>query len=240
MPYRRLPNTDSARLRAMEKALKIADNIPPYQLAYSVSTFQKLKYFYPEFHQAIIIQKETLERQTEKSKNHSEYLKKARLYISHFIQVVNFSIIRGELKPDTRKYYKLDEYDKKLPNLNTEPEIAKWGKIIIDGEQQRLAMGQSAITNPTIARVKVHYEEFQRAHKNQKYLQDANNNALKKVAELRTKADSIIVDLWNEIEETYAKLPGEEKRQKATKYGIAYVYRKNEKLAFSNLKLLNL
>ncbi len=239
MPYRRLPNTDSARLRAMQKALEIAEKIPPYQLAYTISTYQELKYFYPEFKQTIDIQKEALERQADKSKIHGEYLKKARLFISHFIQVLNFAIIRGELKPETRMLFNLEEYEKKLPRLNTENDIIKWGERLILGEQKRLSTGQSPVTNPTIARVKVHYEDFIRIHKNQKYLQESHNKSIKKIVELRDKADRIILNLWNEIENTYNELDTEEKRGKSANYGIIYVFRKREKLSFSNLKLDN-
>lgn len=237
MPYRRLPNTDSARMRAMQKALEVAEKLPPYQLAYSASTYQELKYFYPEFRQNVEYQKETLERQTDKSKAHQNFQKKARLYISHFIQVLNFAITRGELKMETRNYFGLEEYENRLPNLNTENEIIKWGEKLIAGEQKRLSIGLSPITNPTIARVKVHYEEFLREYKNHKYLQETHNKAIKKIAPLRDKSDAIILKLWNEIEATYANLDADEKRNKAAEYGINYVYRKHEKLSFSNLKL---
>lgn len=237
MPYRRLPNTDSARMRAMQKALDIAEKLPPYQLAYSVSTYQELKYFYPEFRQNVEYQKETLERQTDKSKAHQNFQKKARLYISHFIQVLNFAIARGEIKANAREYFGLEEFDSRLPNLNTENEIISWGEKLIAGEQKRLSVGLSPITNPTIARVKVHYEEFLREYKNHKYLQEAHNKAIKKIAPLREKSDSIILKLWNEVENTYADLDADEKRNKAIEYGINYVYRKHEKLSFSNLKL---
>ncbi len=240
MPYRRLPNTDSARLRAMQKALVIAEKIPPYQLAYNISTYQELKYFFPEFKQTTDIQKESLERQAEKNKKHIEYLRKARLFISHFIQVLNFSIIRGELKLETRNLFNLEEYDKKLPRLNTENDIIKWGERIIAGEEKRLFTGQSPVTNPSIARVKVHYEDFLRIHKNQKYLQESHNKALIKISVLRDNADRIILTLWNEIENTYNDLDAEEKRVKCASYGVVYVYRKHEKLSFSNLKLDNM
>lgn len=239
MPYRRLPNTDSARLRAMEKALQMSEGLPPFKLSFSVATHQELKFFYPEFHQAVLYQKETLERQTEKNKIHLDSLRKARLYISHFIQVLNFAIIRGELKEDTRSYFGLEAYDKKLPNLNSEKEIIEWGKKLIDGEQQRMANALAPITNPTIARVKVFYEDYLRAYKSQKHLQETHNKALKKIAELRDKADDIIVKLWNEIEEHFSDQSIDEKRLNAEKFGVVYVFRKNEKLSFSNLNLQN-
>jgi hypothetical protein len=237
MPYRRLPNTENARLKAMETALRKTDGLPPFQLPFSVSTYQELKYFLPEFKQAIAYQRETLERQTEKQNHHQDSIKKARLYISHFIQVLNFAILRGELKTDTRKIFGLDEDERKLPQLNSEKDLIEWGKKIIDGEQVRMMNGLSPITNPNIARVKVHYEEFLRTHQSQKYLQDAHGKAIQKTSDLRDKADDIILRIWNEVEAKFKDYGPEEKRRQAAAYGIVYVYRKHERLSFKNLKL---
>jgi len=221
----------------MKTALQKSEGLPPFKLSFHVSTHQELKYFYPEFVQAVLYQKETLERQTEKNKVHTDSLKKARLYISHFIQVLNFAIIRGELKPGTRELFGLDPDEKKLPQLNTEKDLIDWGEKLIKGERTRLSEGQAPITNPTIARVKVHYEEYLRAHNNQKYLQETHNKAQQKIIPLREKADEIIVKIWNEVEEHYSKLTPNEKRMKAEQFGIVYVYRKNEKLNFTNPNL---
>jgi hypothetical protein len=237
MPYRRLPNTDTARIRAMQNALKKSEGFPPFKLPFSVSIYQELKYFYPEFLQAIQSQKEAMERQTSKHKKHQESFKKARLYISHFIQVLNFAIIRGELKTETRALFGMDEDERKLPALNAEKDIIEWGEKLIAGEQKRMASGQAPITNPTIARVKVHFEDFLKVHQSQIYLQESYNKSAQKMNELRDKSDQIITRLWNEIEENFSDLPAEEKREQAEKYGLVYVFRKNEKLSFSNLKL---
>ncbi len=237
MPYRRLPNTDSARLKAMETALRKTEGKPPYALPFSAGSYQELKYFIPEFKQALMLQKETLDRQAQKHKVHSEVLRKARLYISHFIQVVNFAIVRGEIKPEIRADFGLHEDAKKLPQLNSEKDVIDWGQKVINGEQARLAKGQSPITNPTIARVKVHYEDFLRSHQNQKHLQDAHNRAAQKTTELRDKADDIILKIWNEIEDSFGKEAPDDKRELAASYGVVYVFRKNERLPFKNLRL---
>ena len=236
MPYRRLPNTDNSRIRAIQIALQMSDGVPPFKLSFSVGTHQEIKFFYPEFIQAIELQKESLERQTKQNKNHQEKLKKARIYISHFIQVLNFAIIRGELSIETREIFGLDTDEKKLPQLNTEKDIIEWGEKLIKGEQKRLSKGLTPITNPTIARVKVHYEDYIKIHKTQIYLQGAYNNAIKDISELRIKADAIIVNMWNEIEEHYNNLPTDEKRAMTEQFGVVYVYRKNEKMNFRNLK----
>ena len=229
MPYRRLPNTDSARLRAMQKALSKSEDVLPMDLPYSAATLQELRYFLPEFNQAIMMQRDVFERQTSKNKQHQESFRKARLYISHFIQVLNFAIARGEMKPDTRKYFDLPSDETKLPQLNTERDVIEWGQKLIDGEQKRLSEGLSPVTNPTIARVKVHYEDFVRLNISQKGLQENNAKALAKISELRGRADSIILDLWNEIEDHFSNNAPAVKREKAAEYGVSYVFRKGEK-----------
>lgn len=239
MPYRRLPNTDSARLRAMQSALDKSVNALPMDLPYSASTLQELRYFLPEFEQAIMMQRDVFERQTSKNKQHQESFRKSRLYISHFIQVLNFAIARGEMKPDTRKYFDLPEDETKLPQLNTENDVILWGKKLIDGEQKRIFEGLTPVTNPTIARVKVHYEDFVRLNISQKGLQDSNSKALAKISELRVKADRIILNLWNEIEDYFSDNPPVLKREKATEYGVSYVFRKHEKLE-AEMEKLNL
>lgn len=239
MPYRRLPNTDSARLRAMQSALDKSVNALPMDLPYSASTLQELRYFLPEFEQAIMMQRDVFERQTSKNKQHQESFRKSRLYISHFIQVLNFAIARGEMKPDTRKYFDLPEDETKLPQLNTENDVILWGKKLIDGEQKRIFEGLTPVTNPTIARVKVHYEDFVRLNISQKGLQDSNSKALAKISELRVKADRIILNLWNEIEDHFSDNPPVLKREKAAEYGVSYVFRKHEKLE-AEMEKLNL
>ena len=58
----------------------------------------------------------------------SEHAKKARLYVSHFIQVLNFCIARGEMKPAIRSYYGLEEKSSKVPPLLTEQDLLFWGE----------------------------------------------------------------------------------------------------------------
>jgi len=228
MPYRRLPNTDNARQKALLKAYHKGKETPPFKLAFSQSTLQRVGSFLPGFEKKIIQQKSALSNQIERSKDYHTLQKKAKLYISHFVQVVNMAIQRGELSSTILEYYKLNGYSKKLPPLNTEEEIIKWGEKLIDGETERVRKGMSPITNPTIAVVKVRYEKFLEAYRNQKNLQVSNNRSLKELADLRPIADDIILQTWNEVEESFKDLPDDLRREKAMEYGLVYVYRKNE------------
>lgn len=228
MPYRRLPNTDAARLKALQVAFDKGREIPPFKLAFSQNAFQKVQSFLPSFSKALGESKQAYDSQVEKNREYLKTLKKAKLYISHFIQVVNMAIMRGELPATERAFFKLDEDERKTPTLQTEGEVIDWGKLIIEGEDIRKAKGRSPITNPTIAVVKVRYEQFSDSYKFQKTLQKNYHRALEKLSDMRPTADDIILQVWNEVEKHYSDLNDEQKREKSSKYGISYVFRKNE------------
>jgi hypothetical protein len=228
MPYRRLPNTDNARLKALQKAYEKGKDTPPFKLAFSQGTYRRVVSFLFGFEKKILEQKSALSNQIERNKDYHNLQKKAKLYISHFVQVVNMAIQRGEISDSILEYYKLNGHSNKLPPLNTEEELIKWGERLIEGETERIRKGMSPITNPTIAVVKVRYEKFMEAYYNQKNLQLNNNRSLKEVADLRPEADDIILSIWNEVEDSFKDLPDDLRREKAMEYGLVYVFRKNE------------
>ncbi|MCQ2251203.1 MAG: hypothetical protein MJZ66_08865 [Bacteroidales bacterium] len=233
MPYRRLPNTDAARLRALNRAVELAKKYDPQMLAFKQSTLVRIQAFLPNFEQARIMQKEAHDRQVANSKEYNEAYKKAKLYISHFLQVLNLAIIRGEIKPSARKYYGLSEKSEKLPELTTEKEVVEWGKRVIKGENDRVIKTGSPILSPKIAVVKVYYDEFIEKMNFQKMLQSISLRANTKISSLRPECDELVTTLWNEVEEYYSKGTMERKRQQAARYGVTYVYRPHEKEALN-------
>lgn len=228
MPYRRLPNTDSARLKAMYIALKKGSDLPPFKLAYSQNAYQKLQSLLPSYEHALSEHKNCYNLQIEKSKGFNIHLRKAKMYLSHFIQVVNMAISRGDLPQTTRSYFGLPEDEKKMPSLNTDEEVVFWGKKLMDGEQQRKMEGKTTITNPSIAIVKVHMDKFNEFYVYQDGLKKRTLRAQQDLNSKRNQADQLIQQIWNEVENTFKDLPDELKREKASGYGLIYFYRKNE------------
>ena len=127
MPYRRLPNTDAARIRALETALNNEEFSNINNLPFSLNLRQKIEFFLPKFKTAIANSQCARDKQNKNSQKYGEFTKKAKLYISHFLQVLNFTIIRGELKPVARTFYGIDEHDTKLPPLGFRPRLAGMG-----------------------------------------------------------------------------------------------------------------
>jgi hypothetical protein len=228
MPYRRLPNTDEARLRALHQAYKKAKELPPFQLAFSQSTYQQTQSFLPLFEKTISEHRFNYTTQVKRGKEYQQLLKKVRTYTSHFIQVMNMAVQRGELPSSTRSFYGMKENDNRIPGLTTENDIIEWGERIIKGEAERVKKGLSPITNPTIGKVKVWYDNFVNAFHSHKTTKKTNARYIGELGDLRKNADEIIVKIWDEVEAKFKNLKEEERREKAAQYGIAYVFRKNE------------
>jgi len=228
MPYRRLPNTDSSRLRALHILYSKGKELPPFKLGFSQNVYTRIQSFLPGFENAISQFRQAYAIQVKRGREYQNLMKKARMYISHFIQVVNMAISRGELPAQTRAYYGLEEHSSRLPSLVSEKDILKWGEAIIKGEQQRIMKGMAPVTNPTVAVVKVRFENFKEACQNQKVLQKNSERALEELSRMRKQADEIISQAWNEVEESFAGLPDEVRRSRASEYGVVYVYRKYE------------
>jgi hypothetical protein len=230
MPYRRLPNTDLARLRALRIAFEKGRELPPFNLAFSQSTFQKVQSNLHIFESAVQENRQAFNIQVEKSKEYARLLKKAKLYMSHFIQVTNMAIARGDLTSSDRDYFGFGRDQSKVPLFSTEKEVIEWGKKLIEGETIRLKKGLNPVSNPSVALVKVRYEKFFEAYNFQKNLQKNLLRSQKKLIEMRKVIDGIVASIWNEVEDHYKNLPDELKRNNAKIYGVVYFYRKSELL----------
>jgi hypothetical protein len=231
MPYRRLPNTDAARIRALEIVSRQEYAMDISNIPFTLVIKQKIELFLPKYRTAIINSQVARDKQNVNSRKYTDYTRKARLYISHFLQVLNLSIIRGEIKPTARLFYGINENDTKLPPLASDQDLLDWGEKILKGEQERTRAGGTPIYSPSIALVKVNYENFRQAYFSQKQFQQnaARNSA--DVAHYRGDADALILDLWNEIETHFARhlLDEDERRARCEHLGIAYVFRKGER-----------
>ena len=234
MPYRRLPNTDQARVRALKAAVEKGDLYSVRDLAISLKTLFEARNFLQRFEAAQIYYTQCYDNQAKASRKHQANVKTARLYISHFIQVLNLAVLRDEIKTSHKNMYGLPEANV-VPDLLSEAALVEWGKKIIEGEQQRTAQGGIPIYNPTIARVKVHYDIFLDSYERQKNLQALTNRSLEELASMRGRADELILDIWNQVETKYQDVtPNEVRLDKCRDYGLIYYYRSSEKVKEEN------
>jgi hypothetical protein len=197
----------------------------------SHNTYYRAKDFLERFSREVAVYRRCVGEQSSK-KGNKEYdaaLKKARMYVSHFIQVLSMSIMRGEIARNKRAYYGLPEDEDTVPNLFSESSVLEWGVKVIEGERRRQGEGGVPIYNPTMGRVSVVFEIFRGMYEKQQTLQQRTNDALRNISDMRFEADEIIFDAWSEIEKTFSAFQGEERLKKCAEYGVIYYDRPDRK-----------
>ena len=87
MPYRRLPNTDSARLKALKIAIDKCSDTDFNDVVVSMNTLYRAKSAVGKFERMCKLYQQTFETQVRANKSFQKQIKNARMYISHFVQV---------------------------------------------------------------------------------------------------------------------------------------------------------
>lgn len=236
MPYRRLPTTDKARIRALEAALNKTTQKDEEKIAISHPLIEELKNIKCKFENTLIQYELDIRIQSERNHDYKMAMENARMYISHFIQVLFLTSERGDISGGI-KYYELKGPESKVPPLNTEQEILFWGNKIIEGEQKRIQNGGSAIYNPSIALVKIKVEEFNDAVIFRNNLKRNTSRSFDKMRDIRKITNEFIRRLWNGIEENIIVENAKHKRQITQEYGLVYIFRRNEKKKLGSKEL---
>lgn len=229
MPYRRLPNTDMARLHALQYALQKAQGADFNEMVLPYKVQSEAQRFLVQFENAVMQSKDNYTSTVNANKKYRHIVQNARMYISHFIQVLNLAVIRGEIKKEQKVLYGLDPHAHVVPDLSSDDYLMEWGQKIIEGEQKRMAQGGFPIYNPAINKVKVYYDIFCDHYKQHEFHIQNTNRVQGDLTALRTEADAIILNIWNLIEDYYKDSLPFAKMQKCMEYGIIYYYRKGEK-----------
>lgn len=233
MPYIRLPNTDISRIKALRKAIEMASNKDFRSVAISMKSLSEAKSIVEKFEELNLNYQDRFDIQVKANIVFQDKVKKAQIYISHFIQVLYMSVIRSEIKIDSLSHYGLENLNLTLPDLNSNDKISEWGEKIIKGEAKRIQEKGTPIYNPSIAKVNVMYSIFKEAYQIQKIHQRSTNRAIEEVDKYRIEVDKIISNIWNEVD-TYNSLHyPENKLEKNKEYGIIYYYRKGEKIVLN-------
>lgn len=228
MPYRRLPNTDNARIRALKTAVEKCSSTDFQELAVEMKTLQEAKNVLSRFERLYDQYQQAFDIQVKANILFQQKAKNARLYLSHFVQVLYMCIIRSEIKAEHLKLYGLENQHMLVPDFSSNELLLEWGEKIIAGEESRIQKGGVPIFNPTIAKVKVMFSLFKEGYQTQKIHQKATLRLQNQVMETRETVDSIIFDIWEQVERTNKDLPLSERLERNREYGVVYYYRKGE------------
>ncbi|NLY24196.1 MAG: hypothetical protein GX042_04165 [Bacteroidales bacterium] len=228
MPYRRLPNTDNARIKALKIAVEKAEETDFQELSISLNLLTEAKNVSAHFEHLCFRYQQLYDTQVKANKHFLGKVKNARMYLSHFIQVMYLSVMRAEIKESHLSLYGLEDTNMILPDLSSNELLLEWGDKIIRGEHARTSQGGVPIYNPSIAKVKVMFSLFKDGYQTQKLHQKATTRVLNEVADYREIVDKVIFEIWEEVEKYNMNLPVEQRLDRNRQYGVVYYYRKGE------------
>lgn len=228
MPYRRLPKTDAARLKALKTLLDNNDTYTVRDRFIDWKTINDAQPAYDKLLTAYEQNRMNLKAQSRFTAKIDKLQKNAYMYVSHFLQVLFLAVERGEVKRQHLLLYGLQEDSSTVPNIKTVDGLLEWGQKVIDGEKARLKKGGRPIYNPTIGMVSTHYDIYKDVIERQRALVLKSNRSLERLQELRPKVDEVLLDLWNQIEQHFASEPPEIRFNHCREYGVVYYYRRHE------------
>lgn len=216
-------------MHALQNAIQRAQNADYTEQVIPYKVLSDAQRFLVPFENAVMQSKDNYKSTVNANKQYRHIVQNARMYISHFIQVLNLSVIRGEIKKEQKLLYGLDPHQHVVPDLSTDENLLEWGKNIIDGEQKRMANGGFPIYNPAINKVKVHYDIFCEHHRQHTFHVQNSERVHGDLDSLRAQADAIILNIWNLVEEYYKDELPFARMMKCQLYGVIYYYRKGER-----------
>ncbi len=96
-----------------------------------------------------------------KSSLYQNYFEKTRMYLKHFVVALSMMVERGEISIADCSVYKFPEGRIALPDIESDYDLDKWCRRIIEGEEIRVRTNQNErVYNPSSIQLKAVYDNF--------------------------------------------------------------------------------
>lgn len=234
MPYRQLPTTIIGRLNVLEKANEKVSSTAQENWAVSVETKNSLETLYTQFRNEYGGRQEEFARQAQASAAENNQENVLRQFVSHFIRVFNMAVERGKYMASDRLFYGLDVSQSELPGLSSEQELVTWAINLVTGEGKRMEQGGRdgvapvPMSNPDITEVETELNSYIGLSNAQSAAKQAFDAENKDVLNMLPAIDSLIRDIYDEVEFYYRRQTASNKRKLAGEWGVVYVSRPGE------------
>ena len=231
MPYRRLPNTDAARLAALETIADIKQSEFKDPVL-SAELLNKAEAQFIVFRHQQDLYRQAVDRWQDNNLKYRDIIVNLTRNITDFVKAYYTALETGEIGEESRRYYNITDYE--IPDLSCEVQILDWAKRLVEGERRRIFEGGIPITNPTISNLSIYYDRLEDLNFSQNTSKNTIDYTREKLIKERQKTDDLIRDLWNTIEAAFEHLSFDERIEECRKYGVVYYDRPSERTARTN------
>ena len=239
MPYRRIPNSMPAVIRTLKAARDTYKTTPVVtERAISAETFAKLDDAPASNSLLNRLLKEASDvdlAQAAQGPLTTALAQKAAtltMFVSHFHQVLDMGIERGDFAPGARAYYGRDLHSTTIPDLSSYDTLEFAAGKVASGETARAqAEGAShrPMNLPNASEVAVVSAEFNTLRTQSRQAQTRTDTQREEAQALYAEAQALAVDICDTVEFFYRKDPNpSSRRQKCIRWGVVYIYEPGE------------
>ena len=154
------------------------------------------------------------------------------MYVSHFHQVLDLGITRGDYISGARSYYGRNITATTPPDLSSYDAVSESALKIITGEAARQTAETSGfrpMANPPASEIVTHRDAFLIARGASQRAQVATDDEREEASALYPAAQALAVDVCDTVEFTHRKDPdAASRRSKCKRWGVVYFYEPNE------------
>lgn len=238
MPHRRLPNSVPAVIRTLKTARDTYKNTAaPADRALSAEHWAHLDDAEPASLLNRLLKEASdvdlaLAAQAPLTTAVSQTAARLTLFVSHFHQVLDLGIARGDFAAGARSYYGRDLAATSIPDLASYDAVAEAAEAIVTGEAARQTAEGAAFVPmalPGAAQVGAVRDQFVAARQQSQAAQVTTDREREDVSTLYPEAQALAADLCDTVEFFYRKDPdAASRRAKASRWGVVYLYDANE------------
>ncbi len=192
-------------------------------------TKDRLLAIYPEYNSKMLVMRAKKAESAGLMAEKEKLREKVAMYCSHFIQVFNMCVRRGEYPAGHRSFYQLPFENEKLPLLQLEHQVTTVARNIIMGEQIRVTQGGAPMSRPSADEIEDIFVVYKNLISTGSNAKDALDNAQEDVQRLNKEANGVIKKVWREAEIFYNEQPRPSMREHARRWGVEYARKGSKK-----------
>lgn len=229
MPFRQLPASDPTRTQALQGALKKWNSTTGASRLISAATGAALETLQPKWEKEVAERADAFGQQSASTQALKAAADKLRLLVSHFIQVYQMGIARGDFAAAGRAVYELSVNEETVPNLDAEAALLLWADRIVKGDPRRVTQfSEAPMAMPAASAVAAALDAYNVKLTAQTEAKDQLEAEQADVIALRAEADQVIRDVWDEVEFALRQLEAPTLRRRAREWGVVYAQRPGE------------
>lgn len=222
---RKLPDSDIARKKALNKALDKMESLDPADNLLSPETSARLIIAaakYNDGFKAITVTSSAYHLAVAIAKPQRILL---RTYVRSYFASLKANIKIAKIPKSARAFYGLDVTNTRQPNIASDDTLLMIAEMVIKGDAFRIADGGIAMSVPTMAEFMDIYDVAKPIIHAISNTATAANLALSNLIKQEEDVDDLIVHIWNEVEAKYSKSKPTNRRVQCRLWGVRYISR---------------